>query len=132
MNQGFRRRTIEALSPLLLALVAGSCAPARDVARDGGQDSAPAAETHDSGGRADIPAWEDCTLENGCRVRDSGLGACCFCCPNAHLAQGYACEIATGRCIGFCNTCIPPGWRGAPPNWRPPDGQLFPDAGLAD
>lgn len=60
---------------------------------------------------------QTCSLEQHCAP--TATGACCHtdvghpnpCCPSiVHPTITYACEQATGRCLTFCNDCIPPGW----------------------
>jgi len=59
-----------------------------------------------------------CTLGTFCKMVKPGYACCCHdesnwhpCCPSKCSAVVVrACEKATGKCLDFCSSCLPPGW----------------------
>lgn len=59
-----------------------------------------------------------CTFDTFCKMLKPGYACCCFdesnwhpCCPaKCSAIVVHACEAATGKCLDFCSSCLPPGW----------------------
>ena len=68
--------------------------------------------------RAVKPDSMVCTLDTFCKLLKPGYACCCYdetnwhpCCPPKCSAMVVrACEAATGKCLDFCSSCLPPGW----------------------